>query len=194
MRIARRIAAAMALCAVVGALTSCGKKEEQAPTPQQTTNTAPTTPIEQPRLRPSDLNLAEGVQFPIERIPANESAARAVASLANAIAQGDSEALRSMLDRADVGVLEFLVSTGAWAESTDAATVVRVCALEATDNTMRVGLGIEDPSGAYLLGWRGEESRGAWRFAAIPVASPPAAQASDLDGASLQDMTSPTSN
>lgn len=176
----------MFVCLSLLVMASCGKKEEPAATAPANAPSAQNTPTYDTRLRPSDLNLVESVQFPVERIPASEDAARAVAALANAIAQGDADALRGMLGRSDAGVLDFLVSSGDWAESTSNTTVVRVCALEATDNSVRVGLGLEDDTGAYLLGWEGQQSRGVWQFSALPVNSPPAAQASDLDGAALQ--------
>lgn len=179
---------------IVGAAlqTSCSKEEENTAPPPTTSQGPSTAPPEQPRLRPDDLNLAEGVQFPIERIPGDESAARAVASLANAIARGDDQALANMLDRPSAGVLDHLVSTGAWSDAVESNQVVRVCALESSNGALRVGLGIEDERGAYLLGWNGQQSRGAWTFSAIPVESPPASTATDLDGASLQDMTPPS--
>lgn len=150
-----------------------------------------TAPAPVASLRPDELNLAPGVQFPAERVPQNPDAARAVAALASAIRTGDVDTLRPMLDPADSAVLDTLVDSGQWADSHMRMTTVRVCALETTDDTVRVGLGIEDDRGAYLIGWNGKPEQGDWRFASLPIKDHPGAKASDLDGASLEEMNIP---
>lgn len=187
--------AALLLIGLVAASTfaGCKKKAEQSSlhTPRQTT-TQSSVAVRPTRLRPEDLALAPGVQFPAERVPDDEASARAVASLASAIASGDAATLRGMLDSPDAAVLDQLVASGQWAQSAEAISVVRVSVLEGTDAKIQVGLGIQDDRGAYLLGWEGAPARGGWQFHALPVKSPQAARASDLDGASLTELDIPT--
>ncbi len=185
-----RLGLALACLTLPVVITSCGKKEDQAADSSAFTP-APVTPPPAPRLRPADLGLASKVQFPAELMPENEDEARGVASLANAIASGDADNLAGMLDRADAAVLSELRESGDWERSTAATTAVRVVSLQSTGSSVRVGLAIEDPAGAYLLGWEGTQSRGSWTFRALPVVSPPASKASDLDGVALAEMDVP---
>jgi len=143
------------------------------------------------RLQPSDLGLVQGVEFPVERIPDDADAARAAASLANAIKSGNADALGAMLDPADDAVLEHLVDTGAWGDSAAATQIVRISSIEPAGDTIRIGLALQDDHGAYLLGWQGEHSRGAWQFSSLPVKSQIASRAMDLDGAALEEMNIP---
>lgn len=185
-----RLGLALACLTLPVVLSACGKKEEQTADSGAYTP-APVAPPPAPRLRPADLGLAPKVQFPAELMPVNEDEARGVASLANAVADGDADALAAMLDRADAALLAELRESGDWESSTAAASAVRVVALESTGASVRVGLAIEDAAGAYLLGWEGTQSRGAWSFRALPVVSPPASKASDLDGVALAEMDVP---
>lgn len=171
------------LCAMsVGAhMVGCNKEEP----PQQPVapTTSQTAQVERPQpLRPDQLNLAPGAQFPAERIPVEESPARAIAALVSAFARGDDTTLRNMLDRADVAVLDELIESGSWRDATDATQTVRVCTVETNNGIVRVALGFEDDQGAYLLAFEGVEARGDWKFKSLAIASPPAARASDLDG------------
>lgn len=185
-----RLGLALACLALPVIVSSCGKKEDQAADTGAYTP-APVAPPPAPRLRPADLGLASKVQFPAELMPDNEDEARGVASLANAIAAGDADNLAGMLDRADAAVLSELRESGDWERSTAAMTAVRVVSLQSTGSSVRVGLALEDPAGAYLLGWEGTQSRGEWTFRALPVVSPPASKASDLDGVALAEMDVP---
>jgi len=160
--------------------TSAPSTEPAAPPP-------PPAPV---ALSPADLDLAPGAQFPAQFIPVDESAARAIAALASAIALGDADALAGMIDRADAAVLEHLRETGQWDDAT-AGVTVRVVAVEPADPGVRVGLAIQDDAGAYLIGWEGAPARGVWTFRSLPVESPAAARAADLDGAALALMDIP---
>jgi len=157
--------------------------QNAAPAPQRQTQPVP--------LRPDELNLATGVQFPPERVPTDEGAARAVASLASALSSGDADALKSMLDRPDAAVLDRLVSSGGWDSGADAIKIVRVCTIEKDAGSVRVGLGVQDDHGAYLLGWSGAQERDGWKFSALPIESPPAAKASDLDDVAMTPLKIP---
>lgn len=187
----RRVALMLAVAALFA--VGCGKKKESTAL-NGGSRAAPIAPAPAPaptRLSPADLGLAQGVQFPAERIPADGDAARAIAALANAIATGDADALDTMLDRADSAVLANLRHSGAWKQATGATKVVRVVSIEPSDAGVRVGLAIEDDAGAYLLGWEGQPSRDGWSFRALPVRSPAAARAGDLDGVKLALMDIP---
>jgi len=189
------IAAALAASVVFAA--GCEKKESHtglggrsgSTKAQAAARPAPPPPV-RAALTPADLQLAPGAQFPAQLIPTDESAARAVAALANAVATGDADALAGMIDRSDAAVLGHLRESGDWDRATDSVTV-RVVAVEPADPGVRVGIAIEDQTGAYLIGWEGAPTRNAWTFRSLPVESPPAARASDLDGVALALMDIP---
>jgi len=158
---------------------SGGRSNTQSSTPTAQQHTRPV------RLTPDELNLAAKVQFPANMVPDDEQAARAVASFASALSTGDSDALASLLDRSDAAVLDRLVASGGWDAGSDAIKVVRVCMVDEDAGSLRLGLGIEDDRGAYLLGWSAALQRDGWKFSALPIESPIASKASDLDGVEL---------
>jgi len=201
---------ASAACAVLLAMTACGEKKSEAPAPIEKARTetaaapAPETdtsdasnnldatpePSEErraSRVNPlKDLDLDPKVEFPMINQPSSRDIAEAVASLSGAIASGDSKTLYGMLDEPSKAILDDLVEAGVWEESTNSLTKVRVSALEEDDESIRVGLGIEDANGAYLLGWSGERVGGGWLFAGIALETPAiASTAAGLDSASL---------
>lgn len=174
-------------------LGGCKKKATLTGRNTNVQDSAPTTrqPTRPARLQPEDLNLAAGVQFPANMIPDDEQAARAIATFASALSTGDSDALASMLDRSDAAVLERLVSTGGWDTGAEAIKVVRVCTIQEDAGSFLLGLGVEDNHGAYLLGWAGALEGDGWKFSALPIVSPPASKASDLDGVAMTNLNIP---
>ncbi|TVQ32764.1 MAG: hypothetical protein EA376_05220 [Phycisphaeraceae bacterium] len=165
------------------ALTACG--EEEPPPPPQ---------VQQPRQveqRASldDIRMDARVQFPEERLPRSQELADAIASLASAIASGDSSAMRGVLDGPSEATLASLVASGDWERETENVEAVRIVALEESDDNVRLGLAVQDASGAYLLGWEARNAGGRWLFAGLPVASATGVRAADLDGAPLEIMS-----
>lgn len=132
------------------------------------------------------LDLNPKVEFPEFAEPSSKDIAEAVAELAGAIVEGDSRKLHQMLDTPNQAILDELVESGAWQDSTDSITNIRVCSLEEDGHSIRVGLGVEDRDGAFLLGWSGERVGGGWLFSGIALDTPASALiASELDGGSL---------
>jgi len=132
------------------------------------------------------LELDPKVVFPQINEPSSKEVAVAVADLAAAIAGGDSRTLHQMLDTPNQVILDELVETGIWQESTETISNVRVCSLEEEGQSLRVGLGVEDDEGAYLLGWSGERVGASWLFSGIALDTPASANtAAELDGGSL---------
>ncbi len=181
-----RLVALAAMGAMVFS-TACSK-EEEAPAPQPVQRKAVVKQVDPLE----NLQLDPRVQFPRERAPASPEQAKAVADLANAVATGDDSSLSGMLDRPMRAVLEDLVASGDWGSSTSGIEVVRVVSLEGDDTQFSVGLGVQDPDGAYLLAWEGRAEGDTWIFSGLAAEDVTAPRASDLDGASLVAVGVPT--
>lgn len=167
------------------ALTGCEKKKE-APPPVVTAPPPPPAPV----VHLDDIKMDPRVQFPDTRLPSTQELAEAIASLANAIAKGDSAALGSLLDDADRTVLKDMDSAGEFKRGTSGIEAVRVSVLRESDDkqSAEVGLGIQDKEGAYLLGWKGVLANGSWTFHAMAIAPTSAARVSMLDDEEMIDV------
>lgn len=170
-------------------LGACGeKKQARAPAPAPVETVAAPAPERKAPLRDSldGLALDPKVVFPRTQSPSSRDIAEAIASLAGAIAEGDSKSLHPMLDKPNQVILDDLVQSGAWQQSTGSISKVRVCALEENGQSILVGLGIEAPDGAYLLGWSGERLGSGWLFSGIALDTAASAMtAAELDEGSL---------
>lgn len=120
------------------------------------------------------------VQFPQEQAPENEELARAVIRLADALAKGDSETFRSLLDRPSQAVLDDLLGTGEWYEATAKIEAVRVVKLDEGTGALQVA--VQEPGRAYLLAWTAMPAFESFVFAASPAPGGTRARASDWDG------------
>src|ERR1041384_3999964 len=187
----RRLATSALLVTLSLSLASasgCAKKKKKPPPP-------PTPPpvVEAPP-EPVDINgvLAEmkpdaRVKFADQTSPADRTLAEGVIHLADYIAKGDSSKLKGMLDRSGQTVLDELVSVGAWSDETKKIEQVRVVYLSDTaekhPDSATAAMAIQDPAGAYLLGWTlKREGEGAWTVSAAPTPSDSKPRASDFDG------------
>lgn len=159
-------------------LVACGGGEEEAPPPP------PPPPPPKPQFSLEDLQLDPRVQFPDQREPESFELAEAIAELANALVRGDADAFKRVLASGDRDVLDTLVETGAWETETENIELVRVAVLEEADEGVRIGLAVQDPTGAYMLAWTARESAG-WKFAGMPIAPVEGASVLDIDGAEL---------
>jgi len=170
-----------------GAGTQQTAESEQAPAEQpQSRPERRAEPDEPERVSLATLDLPESVDFPAVNAPTSLSIAESVAQLASAIASGDSRSLHTMLDEPGQAILDRLVESGAWEETTESISSVRVCSLDEGANAIRVGLGVENQDGAYLLGWEGRRLGSGWTFGGIALETPAMADtAAQLDGASL---------
>lgn len=186
----RRLARGVVLAAaVLAALTvaACEKKKKAPPPPPPPPPPAPVIPD------PVDINGVlqamrsdARVQFPQDVAPADRTLAEGVISLANALAKGDADAMRSMLTPNAATVLDNLVATGAWAEQTGSIEQVRVVTVsnttEAEATEALVGFAIQSPDGAYLLAWNGTRDGSRWVFNNAPCQKDERPRASDFDG------------
>lgn len=187
------LAGVLAIALAAGGCDNSSSKPQSAATPPP----APVAPqqVAQPEPEEEDardvdtlagLALEGNVEFPRINEPTKRDIAESVAALAGSIARGDSRALHPMLDQPNQVILDELVASGVWQESTGSITKVRVCSLEESGQSVRVGLGVESADGAYLLGWAGEKVGSSWLFSGIALDTPAeASTAAELDGGSL---------
>lgn len=175
-----------AAMAVAGAivLSACSKPPPPPPPPAPKKVEAPPPP-EPVRIDPllQSMKADARVQFPQTSAPTDEQIARAVIGFADALARGDSDKFKTMLDPVGKGVLDKLVSTGQWDESTGKAVdAVRVAKLLQTgDSAAIVTIAIQDARGAYPLQWAAAKAAGAVIFVAMPTENMVRARASEFD-------------
>ncbi|MEM1424395.1 MAG: hypothetical protein AAGH64_10380, partial [Planctomycetota bacterium] len=68
------------------------------------------------------------------------------------------------------------------AQAFEDIVAVRVCIVEDLGSSaVRVGLGIQEPDGAYLLGWEASRRGDTWEWEAVPVGDPRAPRVAMLD-------------
>jgi len=194
-----RLAAAMLACVAAGltggAIPGCGESEPERNSAAQSPTASRPAPAPAPTPEPVDVQrLIEhpAVQFPTSQAPTDESLAQAVVDLATAIASGDTQAMRRLLEPSAQAVLDHLLETGQWQSATSGLETVRVSSLQVEGQSARVGLGIEDPEGAYLLAWEARSAGGGWTFTGLAVPNAAAATAAELDGVSLVPASVPT--
>lgn len=169
------------LPAALLAIPGCGKKEEPPPPPPP-----PPPVVRAPDpVRVDELITDPRVQFPQKFVPIDESLARAVVDFASDLAAGDREGFEAALDAPARSTLDLLVESGQWTGATAAIQVVRVVRLDASGSTADVGLAIQDAQGAYLTGWKAQQSGDRWVFGAMPSPPRSALTAAELDGAAL---------
>jgi len=129
------------------------------------------------------------VQFPQSHAPADRSLAEATIKLASALAKGDAKEFGAMLDPGAKAILEELVSSGGWGETTKKIEQVRVVSLtntgEEKPGTASLGLAVQVPGQAFLLGWSGTRVGDAWLFKNAWADGATKTRASEFDGASV---------
>lgn len=166
-------------------LVGCEKKAPKAPE----TAAAPAAPkAVDPMEGIADI-LDAKVQWPDKYPATTPEQAQAVAALANAIAKGDAESAKSVIDEPDREVLQGLIDFGDWASQTRGVQAVRVCVFTEGDDkkTLTLGLGVQDATGAYMIAWKGTEHEGpAWVFSGMAIEPVTAASVAMLDGATLR--------
>ncbi len=128
------------------------------------------------------------VEFASGQSPVDRGLAEAAIGLADAIARGDDEALRGMLDKSNQQMLDQLMASEQWWEETEKIEAVRVVSIDAGSRlteepeSTRVMLAVQDPDGAYLMGWSGRKVFEDWVFSATPSSGEERARASAWDG------------
>jgi len=153
----RSIHAVIGALLLAGAGCSDGNNEEQAqrhaPPPPPPPQTPQTVSLASIKMHPK-------VQFPEERAPSTQEAAQAVADFASALASGSEDSMNRLLADRDRRLLQALVSAGEWRRQTESIELVRVCSLTEDGGAVRVALGVQDASGAFLSAWEANEARG----------------------------------
>ena len=122
------------------------------------------------------------VQFASSAAPTDETLARAIISFADALARGDADKFKSMLDPGGKAVLDKLVAAGQWEESTGKSVeAVRVAKFTQSGDSGVVMLAIQEPRGAYPLSWAVAKAAGTVVFTAMPTPSVVRPRASEFD-------------
>lgn len=172
----------LSLALLAGTLAGCEKKKAPPPPPPPPAPVAvaPTWSLE-------DIAMDPRVQFPENRTPSTRELAEAIAKLATAIITGNDRDMTTLLDPIDHAVMSDLVSSGGWTDGTTGIEAIRVCVLEEGEGktTCRLGLGVQDKLGAYLLAWSGASGGGQWTFQGLAIVPQFAERVAALDGASM---------
>lgn len=161
------------------------KKKPPPPPPPKPVAPPPPEPVDIQALM-QELHPDARVKFADGQAPADRTLAEGVIHLADYIAKGDAKAMKKMLDRSAQTVLDELVSTGSWGDETKKIEQVRVVYLSDTSepkpDSATVGIAIQDPAGAYMLGWTLKREGENWVAAAAPAPADSKSRASDFDG------------
>ncbi len=173
--------AGLSLAAVAAMLVLAGCPKEEAPVAAPVVSAPPPPPDPW-----EGITLAAKVEFPKEKGPSDANLLRAAVDLANALAKGDDAAMMPLLSRRDQSVLKDLAERGEWKTQTANLELVRVCALSVEDGKAKLGLGVQDKAGAYLLAFEGENAGGSWTFSGLAIEPKTARAAADLDGVELK--------
>lgn len=167
------------LAAATVALSGCDKKEEkqQAAAPVAVRAVDPMEGIE----------LHAKVQWPDKYRPASAAQAQAIASLLNALASGDAEKAKAVLEAADREVLADMIAFGEWTGETGGLEAVRVCVLKESDDktALTLGIGVQDSLGAYILAWKAAPGADPMTFSGMAIQPVTAASVAMLDDAEL---------
>jgi hypothetical protein len=145
------------------------------------------------------------VQYPQTHAPTDESLARAIISLADAIAKGDADKLSPMLSNDAKLDLDALLSTGGWDEGTAKIEAVRVVRFDdltsggpgggpggsgqCTNGSLQIA--IQEPGEAYLVGFSAVRTGDKWLFSGAAAPDATRARATEFDGGT-ESSASPT--
>jgi hypothetical protein len=133
------------------------------------------------------------VQFPQAAAPVDETLARAVISLADALARGDATKFGGMLGGDAKPLLDQLTSDGAWDESTAKIEAVRIVMIDdqapppppsATMTSAHIYVAVQQPGAAYVIGFNATRDDAGWKFAGTRSTSQTKPRASDFDSMS----------
>ncbi|MBL8874755.1 MAG: hypothetical protein JNM86_03045 [Phycisphaerae bacterium] len=175
----------LALVAGTAILPGCGEKK---PPPKPV---APPPPPPPPAPKQIDVGTLlqtskadKRVQFPQEKAPVDDTVALAVINLASAIAKGDSKAMGGMMINVGKDVLDQLVASGQWDESTskiEAVRVVELIAPTAKPESFNVSFAVQEPGVAYLVRFIGTLDNGRYVFTGMPGGRKTHARANQFD-------------
>ncbi len=177
-------------------LAGCGK--EPPPPPPKAPPPPPPPPPKPDRVTLSVLMAGADsrVRFPQAKAPYDRSLAEAVIAFAGALASGDEEAFGRVIDDDARAVLDGMVADGTWYESADRIEAVRVVYLvqspdeDEDASSAEFVLAVQEPDGAYTLGWSATKTDGGWVMSSLFTADAVRPRASDWDSDSFADYVS----
>ncbi|MEL7472492.1 MAG: hypothetical protein AAGK04_04175 [Planctomycetota bacterium] len=157
------------------ALSACS---ESAPPPAPVPTTPPPPPPEPEVIEPTIIELEEVLEsMDLDpRVQTREDLAvpdnalefaRSSLRLADALARGDADTMRELLERDARAVLSDLVATGDWDNQTRSIEIVRVTDIAA--GAEQLTLAVQDADGAYLLAWQARASGDAFAWKGVPT-------------------------
>ncbi|CAG1000393.1 hypothetical protein PHYC_02836 [Phycisphaerales bacterium] len=190
-------AAVAALFVPSVAITGCSKPPPPPPPPPPAPPPPPPAP-EPVQIDPiiQSMKPDARVQFPAEVAPVDEAFARALINLADSLAKGDSSKLAAMLSADAKGDLDALTASGEWEDSTKKIEAVRVVYTSETprdtlpSSNGEVYLAVQEPDGAYVIGFRASAADGTWRFEGMPSTAATRRRAGEWDGAGVGELES----
>jgi hypothetical protein len=173
-------ACSLVLCA---GLTACKKEEPPPPPPRPKAPPPPPPPkpIEVSGLM-RELGADARLDFPQEQAPTSHDLASNAIRFADAFARGDDGDLRPMLDSFGQTVLADLKASASWSESVGRIEKVRITYLEGSDSGGTLAMAIQEPDGAYVLGWSMISDGDAMVFSPMPTSRDLRPRASQWDG------------
>jgi hypothetical protein len=172
------VLAASAMLVLAG-VSGCGGGDDEEP------QAAAPPPPPPPQWELADIEMHPKVQFPEKFRPRTEMMAQSIADFASAFAVGDGEQLEQWLSAEDQVVLEFLMGSGDWSEAASGINAVRVVNLLDEGGSAKLGLGIEDANGAFMLAWDMSGSGDSATFRSFAIEPQSALTAAMLDGAPM---------
>lgn len=185
----------LAIGAPMSMLAGCEKKK---PPPVVEVAPPPPPPIPDPvQVDPimQSMSPSAKVQFPQFAAPHSDGLARAVIAFADALAKGDGTKFGSMLNPITAKpLLAQLQIDGSWDTSTAAIEAVRVVLVDDGVNpdatSAAVYFAVQDPKGAYVMGWGAAKVGDQWTFAGAPATETEKHRASDWDSVGFAGLIS----
>lgn len=185
------LAPALACVAMLSPLLGGCEKKKEAPPPPPPAPLAPPAP-ERVSLDPilDELKPSAKVQYPAEQAAYAEGLARAIVRFADAMAKGDAEKFDALLQPDAKALLAQLLASGGWDEATGKIEAVRVVYVDESPAgpdaiSAVVFVAVQDPDGAYVLGWNALNVDDKWLFKGSAATSKVKRRASEWDGESL---------
>lgn len=175
----------LAIGAPSSMLAGCEKKK---PPPVVEEAPPPPPPIPDPvTVEPilASMSPSAKVQFPQSAAPHSEGLAKAVISLADALAKGDADKFGSLLSPAAKPLLDQLSADGAWETSTKEIEAVRIVLAEDNKDPNAIAaavyMAVQAPDGAYVLGWGAIKVGDNWTFSGAPASGAKKRRAQEWD-------------
>jgi len=158
-------------------VSGCG---EEPPPPPPAPPPAP-PPVTPPSEALVELEDDPFIQWPTERTAGTFEDMEQVVDFVQAFASGDRDRLMPLLGPTTRENFRQLYDPGEWGTAFENVEAVRVNVLSDLGGTFEVGIGLQEPDGAYLTGWMGGPGSGGWEWEAVPVRDIEAPRVAGLD-------------